>query len=238
MRHRAPCPARQRHPAAVGESLAGSGRRITTRVWTAFCVEFCTLYGLGLRGPVEDFWQAASGSQAFDFIFGGWRVHNRKLRNVADPAREEWVKFDAASHALPILHGTGHVDRIYVPDPPDADPFEGFTVRMFDPAAGTWSIWWSSTRAPGRLDPPVVGRFTGNHAVFECDDIIGEHAVKVRFEAHADAFSPTWQQSFSYDSGSTWKLNWKMTLTRGSATGSQEYASGILPPQTNAARAD
>jgi hypothetical protein len=28
---------------------------------------------------------AARGSQAFDLIDGHWRVHNRKLRNVADP---------------------------------------------------------------------------------------------------------------------------------------------------------
>jgi hypothetical protein len=131
-------------------------------------------------------WQLG-GPQDFDFIFGRWRVHNRKLRNVADPACEEWVEFDAASHAFPVLHGAGHIDRIYIPDPPDGDAFEGLTLRMLDPTAGTWSIWWSSTGAPGRLDPLVVGRFTGNHGVFDCDDIIGGDAVKVRFEWHADA---------------------------------------------------
>jgi hypothetical protein len=179
---------------------------------------------------------AASGSQAFDFIFGRWRVHNRKLRNVVDPACDEWVEFDAASHAFPILQGNGHIDRIYVPDPPDGDAFEGLTLRMFDPTAGTWSIWWSSTRAPGRLDPPVIGRFTGDHGVFDCDDIIGGHAVKVRFEWHPDALSPTWRQSFSYDSGSTWKLNWEMMLSRDDKAGSQEHAAGALLDQPEAPR--
>ena len=181
---------------------------------------------------------AASGTQDFDFIFGRWRVHNRKLRNVGDPACQEWVEFDAASHAFPVLQGTGHIDRMYVPDPPDGDAFEGFTLRMFDPTAGTWSIWWSSTRVPGRLDPPVVGRFTGNHGVFTCDDIIGGHAVKVRFEWHADALSPTWRQSFSYDSGSTWKLNWEMTLSRDLEAGSPDDAAAILPVRPEAARTE
>jgi hypothetical protein len=36
-------------------------------------------------------------SQAFDFIYGHWIVHNRQLRNVADPMCEEWVEFDAES---------------------------------------------------------------------------------------------------------------------------------------------
>ena len=36
------------------------------------------------------------GAAAFDFIHGTWTVHNRKLRDVTDPACDEWVEFDAA----------------------------------------------------------------------------------------------------------------------------------------------
>ena len=155
----------------------------------------------------------ADGRNDFDFVYGRWLVHNRKLRDVADPACDEWVEFEATSRVHPILGGSGHVDEMSVPAPPDGEPFEGFTLRLFDPAAGTWSIWWSSTRAPGRLDPPVVGRFTGDRGVFECDDVVGGHTVRVRFEwSRADPLSPTWRQSFSYDSGATWKLNWTMVL--------------------------
>lgn len=87
--------------------------------------------------------------------------------------------------------------------------------------AASHAFWWSSTRALGWLDPPVAGRFTGNHGVFDCENIIGGHAVQVRFDWHANALSPTWLQSFSYDSGSTWKLNWEMTLSRDFEAGSQ-----------------
>jgi hypothetical protein len=73
------------------------------------------------------------GSRAFDFIYGRWRVHNRKLRDVTDPNCEEWVEFEATSEAFPILDGIGHVDRIYVPDPPDGGPFEGFTRWAEEP---------------------------------------------------------------------------------------------------------
>jgi hypothetical protein len=152
--------------------------------------------------------------RAFEFVYGSWNVRNRKLRDVSDPSCAEWVEFDAVSEVFPILDGFGHVDRMHVPDPPDGAPFEGFTLRLFDPSAATWSIWWSSTRAPGRLEPPVVGHFEGDHGVFDCEDVIGGHAVVVRFEWRADASSPRWCQSFSYDGGSTWKLNWEMTFTR------------------------
>lgn len=102
---------------------------------------------------------ADDGRNQFDFIFGRWIVRNRKLVDVTDPECKDWVEFEGSSEAFPVLDGYGHVDRMYVTDPPDGESFEGFTLRLFDPASRTWKIWWSSTRAPGVLDPPVEGRF-------------------------------------------------------------------------------
>jgi uncharacterized protein YndB with AHSA1/START domain len=150
----------------------------------------------------------------FDFIFGKWQVHNHKLRDVTDPDCTEWVDFDATSEAYPVLGGLGHVDRMFVPEPPDGPPFEGFTLRLFDPATEIWRIWWSSTRAPGRLDTPVEGRFDGNAGVFTCRDQIAGQPVDVRFEWTADPSRPTWRQSFRRDGDQGWRLNWQMDLTR------------------------
>lgn len=153
-------------------------------------------------------------AHAFDFVYGTWAIKNRELRDVTDPTCTQWVEFDATSEALPILQGIGHIDRIHVPDPPDGPPFEGFTLRLFDPTDDLWRIWWSSTRSPGTLDPPVVGRFRGGHGLFECDDVVGGHQVQVRFEWAADPSGPVWRQSFSYDDGATWNQNWTLTLSR------------------------
>ncbi|GHJ46669.1 hypothetical protein Cs7R123_40110 [Catellatospora sp. TT07R-123] len=59
------------------------------------------------------------------------------------------------AHAEPILGGLGHIDRIWTDAPPDEEPFEGFTLRQFDPEVQKWRIWWASSRRPGHLDPPV-----------------------------------------------------------------------------------
>ncbi len=159
------------------------------------------------------------GRNAFDFIFGRWIVRNRKLVDLSDPTCEDWIEFEATSEAFPVLDGYGHVDRMYVNDPPDGPSFEGFTLRLFDPATSSWKIWWSSTRAPGVLDPPVEGRFAADRGVFECEDEVAGHRVVVRFEwLKADKDAPRWQQSFSYDGGQTWKLNWVMDLHRQSSS--------------------
>lgn len=155
------------------------------------------------------------GHTDFDFIFGRWLIHNRKLVDVADPACKEWVEFEASSEAFPILDGYGHVDRMFVPDPADGVSFEGFTLRLFDPRTGNWKIWWSSTRSPGVLDVPVEGRFRDGVGTFESEDEIGGRPVSVRFEwLTRDPNSPRWQQSFSYDAGRSWMLNWTMDLAR------------------------
>jgi hypothetical protein len=151
----------------------------------------------------------ADGRHDFDFIFGRWHVHNRKLRDVTDPACDEWVEFDATSQAEPILGGLGHVDRIW------AEAFEGFTLRQFEPEQRVWRIWWASTRLPGHLDPPVEGAWAAGRGTFGCDDIIAGRPTKVRFEwTHEAPSSARWEQSFSVDGGATWRSNWVMHLTR------------------------
>lgn len=155
------------------------------------------------------------GRADFDFIFGRWQVRNRKLRDVTDPGCTEWIEFDATAHVEPVLGGLGHVDRMSTDAPPGEQPFEGFTLRQFDPQARVWRIWWASSRNPGHLDPPVEGAWRDGRGVFDCDDVLGGHPVKVRFEWTRDGMDAArWQQSFSYDEGATWRTNWTMDFTR------------------------
>jgi hypothetical protein len=151
----------------------------------------------------------ADGRSDFDFIFGRWQVRNRKLSDVVDPACDEWVEFDATDTAEPILGGVGHVHRMRT------DTFEGFTLRQFDPEDKVWRIWWAASTRPGHLDPPMEGTFSDGLGQFFCDDVLGGHAVKVRFEwTNATTDTARWTQAFSYDDGVTWRTNWTMDFTR------------------------
>jgi hypothetical protein len=99
--------------------------------------------------------------------------------------------------------------------PPSGRPLEGFTLRLFDPERELWRIWWASTAQPGRLDPPVEGRFEDDAVGrFTGDDVVGGVAVKVRFEWLPDPDAPVWRQSFSYHGGADCRTNWIMDLKR------------------------
>ena len=160
----------------------------------------------------------SDGRHDFDFIFGTWQVHNRKLRNPADPDCTEWLEFDTRSRAEPILGGLAHTDRIVCgPGSPYGD-WEGFTLRQFDPARRLWQIWWASTRAPGRLDPPLSGRFDAGIGTFAGDDVLDGRAVELRFEwTTPDTDRARWSQAFSWDEGQTWQINWIMEFVRADA---------------------
>jgi hypothetical protein len=149
------------------------------------------------------------GVTDFDFLPGRWHIANRKLVNTLDPACDEWVEFGADSEARAMLGGAGNVDHF------TTDGYEGFSLRLYDPERDVWRIWWSSTARPGRLDPPVEGRFADGRARFECEDVLEGVPVHVRFDwSELTGDSALWEQSFSFDGGETWKLNWVMRLTR------------------------
>ena len=146
----------------------------------------------------------------FDFLPGAWHIANRRLTNTLDPACDEWEEFEATSEARAILGGIGNIDHFRT------DRYEGLSLRLYEPEADLWRIWWSSTARPGRLDPSVEGRFSApDRARFECDDVLEGVPIRMRFDwSEITETSARWEQSFSFDGGATWKPNWTMVLTR------------------------
>jgi hypothetical protein len=148
-------------------------------------------------------------STDFDFLFGAWTVHNRKIRDNTDPECTEWIEFDAHQTASPILNGAGNIDEMRL------DDFVGFTLRLWSPDEQVWRIWWSATNAPGVLDEPVVGSFTDGVGRFEGVQIIRDAPVVVRFEwTTSNPEAPKWDQFFSRDGGESWSHNWTMEFRK------------------------
>jgi hypothetical protein len=152
----------------------------------------------------------------FDFLFGTWLVHHRKRVNPFDPADGRWVEFDTVAKARPVLGGIGNVDET-TGDLPGAGSFVGMSLRLYEPAADRWGIWWASTSAPGVLDAPVYGRFENGVGEFVGEATRDGVPFLQRFRwLEVGTPHPTWEQQFSFDGGETWDgVNWRMEHTRG-----------------------
>jgi hypothetical protein len=151
------------------------------------------------------------GRKDFDFYFGHWRIDNRRLAKRLAGCTE-WQHFVAHQECRPVLGGLGNLDAFSTTAFVDGNPLEGLTLRLFDPAARTWSIYWSDDRCH-QLQPPVIGRWTGDRGTFEGDDTFEGRPIRVRFLWTRGA-EPTWEQAFSTDGGATWETNWYMGMTR------------------------
>ena len=155
---------------------------------------------------------ARASKHDFDFLFGSWRIHNRYLKGRLRRSTK-WTEFDARSQVEPLLDGFGHLDRYFAVR--DGAPFEGITLRLFDPATGEWSIHWADNAHARTLLPPMVGRFTGGVGEFYGDEAMDGKRVLCRFLwRRPDVDSARWEQAFSDDGGKTWETNWIMTFTR------------------------
>ena len=148
----------------------------------------------------------------FDFLFGRWRVHHRRLRERLAGC-SEWQEFDGTSVAQPILGGLGNIDDNVLNLP--GGVYRAATFRAFDESTRQWSIWWLDARHPHMpLDPPVVGSFEHGVGTFYADEMFNGRPIKVRFRwMDTETASPKWEQAFSPDAGKTWEVNWTNTFS-------------------------
>ena len=75
------------------------------------------------------------GRHDFDFAFGRWHCHNRKIVNVLDLSCEEWEEYDGIIEMRPIMGGLGNVDTFVPAGLPGDKHYEAATLRMYDPQA-------------------------------------------------------------------------------------------------------
>jgi hypothetical protein len=155
---------------------------------------------------------SANGAKDFDFLLGGWRVQHRRLKRRLQ-ACDDWETFRGTSQAWPLLNGQGNVDDNLLELP--GGHYRAVSLRAFDPASGSWSIWWLDARHPAQIDVPVRGRFVDGIGTFVADDQFEGRPIRVRFIwSRITKVGAQWEQAFSDDGGTSWETNWVMQFER------------------------
>ena len=166
---------------------------------------------LNSRGELGIVASETSSHTDFDFLFGRWAIHNRRLKTRLNND-DEWIKFEATAECRKILQGFGNIDQFLTEF--DGVPFEGASFRLFNPETRLWSIYWADSNAVV-LDVPQVGSFDGNIGRFYAKDVHAGEPIIVVFEwDKSNPETPLWSQAFSLDDGATWEWNWHMTFHR------------------------
>ena len=143
------------------------------------------------------------GQHDFDFLVGTWKFHLKRLkRRLAGST--DWVEFDGTTVCRKVLDGHAEVEEMNVESADKHTHIQGLALRLYNPGAHQWSIYWVNG-ADGVLEPnPMVGEFNN-----------GGRAVYARFVwSGVNTNSPHFEQSFSADGGKTWETNWITDQTK------------------------
>lgn len=161
---------------------------------------------------------APSAAHDFDFLVGSWTTRQRRLTKRLQGS-DDWESFEATSTMQRLPGGIANFDTLV------AEAWRpgwvGMSFRVFNPNTQLWSIYWVSNDGggidarSGRLEPPVVGRFEGEHGLFEGEDCLEGRPIRVRYLwTRLGPDAARWQQLFSADAGQSWELNWVMDFQR------------------------
>ena len=151
------------------------------------------------------------GQHDFDFEFGSWKAHLRRLLHPLTDSNA-WVVLDGTSVVRKIWGGRANLGELEVEN--QTTHVEGLSMRLYNPQSHQWSIYWSNSK-DGILGTPMMGLFKNGRGEFFNQETFQGKAIYVRF-IFSD-ITPTsfhLEQAFSNDGGKTWEPNWIASFTR------------------------
>ncbi|MGO1073310.1 hypothetical protein [Lysobacter sp. CA199] len=151
------------------------------------------------------------GQHGFDFEFGRWNSHVKRLQRPLSGAGD-WVEYRGTTTVSRLHEGRANAAELAVAGP--AGRIDGVALRLYDPQSDRWSIHYANLRN-GALTAPMVGGFKRGRGEFYGDDMLDGRPIRVRFVIHCPSRDRClFEQAYSADAGKTWEMNWIGTDTR------------------------
>ncbi len=145
----------------------------------------------------------------FDFLNGHFDVAHRQLLKPLTGS-DEWDEYAGTCSARTHFDGAISLDEMQFP----TKGSYGLSLRLFDPEAEEWSIYWVNSTSY-EVFPPVRGKWENGSCWLVGEDTHDGRPILASY-SWSDITDTTahWEQSFSADGGETWEVNWTMDFTR------------------------
>ncbi len=153
-----------------------------------------------------------AGQHAFDFEFGSWKSHLKRLEHPLTGANT-WIDYDGTSVVKKLWNGRANFGEFEVGN--STSHIEGLTLRLYNPKEHQWRLYWANSKNGAVSMPASTGEFTNGRGEFFDQEDFGDRSIFVRFVF--DQVLPTsfhTEQAFSTDGARTWEPNWIATFIR------------------------
>jgi len=170
------------------------------------------------RGSAATFSRSADTGPAggrqhdFDFEFGTWRTHVKRLAHPLTGS-QTWIEYDGTTRVQKVWNGAANLAELDVRSK-SAGHLQLASLRLYDPVKRQWNLNVTAVGA-GTLGVPTVGGFSKGCGVFSDRETWDGKPIVVRFVITPrgdDAIH--FVQAFSEDGGKTWETNWIADDTR------------------------
>jgi hypothetical protein len=152
------------------------------------------------------------GQHDFDFYFGTWKQHLKRLMNPLTGSTT-WAEFDGTIVTRKVWDGRANLNEFEGEG--TTGHIEGLTLRLYNPQTHQWSLYWANSKAGTLNLPPNVGEFKNGRGEFFSQDTFHDRVILVRYVwSDITPNSVHFEQSFSDDGGKTWEVNWISNVTR------------------------
>lgn len=154
----------------------------------------------------------ADDAHGFDAEIGRWHTELRRLTHPLSGSNE-WVRYSGTTTVSPVWGGKANLAELEVDGP--AGHIEGMSMRLYDPSARQWRMYYSNSRYGYLIGQPTVGEFVNGRGEFYSSDTLDGRSILVRFVITPESADTIhFEQSYSDDGGRTWEPNWIATDTR------------------------
>src|SRR5918999_1422028 len=102
------------------------------------------------------------GQRDFDFHIGTWKTHLKRLQRPLSGSTT-WVEYKGTTVVRKVWDGRANLVELKVNSP--TGPFEGLSLRLYNPESGQWTLNYANVR-DGKLTVPAIGEFKDGRGEF------------------------------------------------------------------------
>ena len=162
-------------------------------------------------GPTQPPAQAPDGQHDFDFNFGVWKSH---IKRILDPfsGSGNSIELTGTVTVRKVWDGRAQLEEIEA-DGPNGH-WQGLTLFLYNPQARQWSQSFVNSKS-GVLSSPLIGAFKDGRGELFASDTFHDRTILVRgVWSDITPDSHHYEESYSNDGGNTWAAAFIATLTR------------------------
>jgi hypothetical protein len=151
------------------------------------------------------------GQHDFDFNFGVWKTHIRRLKEPFTGSTD-YLEMHGTVTVRKVWNGRAQLEEIEVDGP--TGHWQGLTLFLYDPKAHQWSQTFINSAA-GTFSGGSIGEFKEGRGELYAQQTLGGRSVLIR-DVWSDIKpdSHHFEEAYSDDGGKTWVSYFIAELTR------------------------